>query len=234
MRADGAIPSPNIWHHTATYELENRALDPDGRLWDALTERASWDGRDVLDLGCGSGFYLPKFAQSARSVLGVEPHQGLASLAGRRTRRLSNVEVREGLAQSVPTPSASIDVVHVRWAYFFGPGAEPGLAELGRIMRRGGTALVIDNDATRSTFGRWFRQGYPTVDPEAIERWWSLHGWHRQSIDMDWRFDSISDLEAVIRIEFEPTVAEAFIADHHARGGGVEIDYAVNLWSKNF
>jgi predicted RNA methylase len=35
---------------------------------------ADWSSRDVLDLGCGSGFHLPRFATTARHVLGVEPH----------------------------------------------------------------------------------------------------------------------------------------------------------------
>ena len=25
----GAVPSPNIWHHPDTYEIENRAVDPE-------------------------------------------------------------------------------------------------------------------------------------------------------------------------------------------------------------
>ncbi|MGZ4670865.1 MAG: class I SAM-dependent methyltransferase, partial [Blastococcus sp.] len=153
----GAVPSPNIWHHTATYELENRAADPDGWLWSAMADAVSWAGRDVLDLGCGTGFHLPRFAETARSVVGVEPHPDLVALARRRTRRLAHVSVVQGVAQSIPLPDASVDVLHVRWAYFFGPGSEPGLAEVDRVMRRGGTALIIDNDATRSTFGGWFR-----------------------------------------------------------------------------
>lgn len=233
-RPDGAIPSPNIWHHTSTYEIENRAVDPDGRLWDAIVATAPFAGRDLLDLGCGAGFHLPLFAALARSVIGVEPHASLAALARRRTRRLGNVEVREGLAQQIPVPDASVDMVHVRWAYFFGPGAEPGLAELNRVVRRGGTAVVIDNDATRSTFGNWFRRGYPSVDPDTIEGWWSQHGWSRQSIDMGWRFESLSDLEAVIRIEFAPELADQILDEHRAAGSSLEVDYAVNLWSKEF
>src|SRR4029078_13028092 len=72
----GTLPSPNIWHHTATYELENRAADPQGALWDAMTSAAGPDGgagRDVLDLGCGAGYHLPRFAGTARTVTGVEP-----------------------------------------------------------------------------------------------------------------------------------------------------------------
>ena len=62
----------------------------------------------------------------------------------------------QGAAQAIPLPDASVDVAQARWAYFFGPGCEPGLRDLARVMRRGGTAFVIDNDPTRSTFGRWF------------------------------------------------------------------------------
>ena len=195
-----------------------------------MESMASWGSRDVLDLGCGSGFHLPMFAATAARVYGVEPHPALLRLAARRTRALSNVTVLGGTAQEVPLPDASVDVVHARWAYFFGPGSEPGLAELDRVVRRGGTAFVIDNDATRSTFGAWFRRGYPQVDPNAVERFWTGRGWTRTSLDLDWRFESRADLEAVVRIEFAPEVADAVLAEHE----GTTVDYAVNLWSKGF
>ena len=225
-----AVPSPNIWQHPATYELENQAVDRDGLLEDAMRVRADWAGRVVLDLGCGTGFHLPRFAETASRVYGVEPHPGLLRLAARRTRALTSVTVLAGTAQSVPLPEASVDVVHARWAYFFGPGCEPGLAELDRVVRRGGTAFVIDNDATRSTFGRWFRRGYPGVDPLAVERFWAGRGWTRTPLDLDWRFDSRADLESVVRIEFTPEVADAVLAEHE----GTRVDYAVNLWSKDY
>jgi hypothetical protein len=123
-----------------------------------------------------------------------------------------------------------VDVAHARWAYFFGPGCEPGLAELDRVVRRGGTAFVIDNDATRSTFGSWFRRGYPEVDPPSVERFWSTRGWTRTPVDMRWAFSSRADLEAVVRIEFSPEVAGEVLASHV----GTEVDYAVNLWWKRF
>lgn len=230
MIAPGARPSPNIWHHTATYEIENRAVDPDGRIEAAMTAQASWAGRDVLDLGCGTGFHLPRFAATAGSVVGVEPHPDLVAIARRRARRARNVRVEQGTAQQVPLPDASVDVVHARWAYFFGPGCEPGLAELDRVVRRGGTAFVIDNDPTRSTFGGWFRRAFPEVDPEAVERFWSTRGWRRTPVDMRWSFSSRADLEAVVRIELTPEVAEEAIAAHP----GTEVDYAVNVWSRGY
>lgn len=195
-----------------------------------MQDVASWSGRTVLDIGCGTGFHLPWFASTAAAVVGVEPHGDLAALARRRTRRLPNVTVHQGTAQSLPLPDASVDVVHARWAYFFGPGCEPGLAELDRVVRRGGTAFVIDNDPTRSTFGAWFRRGYPEVDPVAVERFWSTRGWSRTPVDMRWSFASRADLEDVVRIELAREVADEVLSTHE----GTEVDYAVNLWWRHF
>jgi hypothetical protein len=49
-------------------------------------------------------------------------------------------------------------------------------------------------------------------------------------LDIDWRFDSRTDLEAVVRIEFTPEVAAAVLAEHE----GTTVDYAVNLFWKRF
>ncbi len=228
--SDGAIPSPNIWQHPEVYELENRAVDRDQRIEAAMRSVLDWSGRDVLDLGCGTGFHLPRWAYDARSVTGVEPNAALASIARRRTSRLGTVQVLQGAAQRIPLPDASVDLVHARWAYFFGPGCEPGLAEVSRVVRRGGAAFVVDNDPTRSTFGSWFRRGYPDVDPVEVERFWSLHGWTRMPLDIEWRFERREDLEAVVGIEFTPELAGQIVAEHE----GLVVDYAVNLWWRRF
>ncbi|WP_232524659.1 class I SAM-dependent methyltransferase [Nocardioides mangrovicus] len=226
--------SPNIWEHPATYEIENRAADPDGLIEAAMAAIAPWDGRDLLDLGCGTGFHLPRWAESghgaARSVVGVEPHAGLVAIARRRVRALSAVTVVQGSATALPLAPASVDVVHVRWAYFFGPGCEPGLRELDRVVRRGGTAFVVDNDPTRSTFGTWFRRGYPDIDPDVVEPFWLSRGWQRERLTIRWEFDSRADLEAVVGIEFDPTTAAWILAHHQGTG----VDYAVNLWWRHF
>jgi ubiquinone/menaquinone biosynthesis C-methylase UbiE len=227
---EGARPSPNIWHSPAIYEIENQAVDPDRVIESAMSSIASWRGQTMLDLGCGTGFHLPRWAESAQRVVGVEPHPDLLAIARRRTRRLERVEVLLGTAQALPLPDASVDVVHARWAYFFGPGCEPGLAELDRVVRRGGTAFVIDNDATRSTFGAWLRRGYPNRTPEPIAEFWADQGWQRLPLDMRWEFTDRDDFENVVRIEFPVDVAEDILAGHPA----LSVDYAINLFWRRF
>ncbi len=187
-----------------------------------------WSGQRVLDLGCGSGFHLSRFARTASTVVGVEPREPLAALARRRISALSltNASVLEGAAQRLPLADDSVEMIHARWAYFFGPGCEPGLAEVGRVLRPGGTAFVIDNDASRSTFGTWFRRAMPAYDPVAIERFWARQGWSRESLDIRWSFGSRADFESVVRIEFNEALADEILAEHE----GSVVDYAVNLF----
>jgi len=227
----GVRRSPNIWDTPAVYEIENLGADRAGLIAAAMQQHADHAGRTVLDIGCGTGFHLPWFAGTAAQVIGVEPHPPLVAIARRRTRRLTNVTVHEGSATDLPVDDASIDVAHARWAYFFGPGCEPGLAELDRVMRPGGTAFVIDNDPTTSRFGGWFRRGFPDIDPVAVENFWTGIGWQRERLGIAWQFDSRDDFEAVVRIELPTAVAEEVLVEHPDATG---VDYAINLWWRRY
>jgi SAM-dependent methyltransferase len=228
--AQGAVPSPNIWNHPHVYEVENRAVDPDGVIEAALQQARAWSQASVLDIGCGTGFHLPRFAALAGEVIGVEPHLDLVRWARLRTRDLPNVSVRQGSAQALPVADASIDIAHARWSYFFGPGCEPGLRELTRVMRSGGSAFVVDNDAEHSTFGGWFRRALPAYDQAAVDGFFARNGWTASRHEMRWAFPSRSDFESVVRIEFEPGLAEQIIAEH----SGVDVDYAIVIRRRDF
>lgn len=221
-----AIPSPNIWNHPDVYEIENQGVDPDGLIWDAMRSVQDWSGKRVLDVGCGTGFHLPLLAQSAAEVIGVEPHEPLVRRAQSRVRGLpgvANVDVRLGGAEMLPVEDHSVDVMHNRWAYFFGGGCEPGLEELDRVMAPGGVAFVVDNDASRSTFGAWFRDAWPSYDPVSVERFWNRQGWSKIPVLMRWSFESRADFESVVAIEFDPQQTQRILATHQ----GTDVDYAV-------
>ncbi len=226
-----AIPSPNIWGAPLLYEVENLGVDRAGVIESAMRAIADWRGRDVLDLGCGTGFHLARFAASARSVVGVEPHPPLVSRALARIDGMPSVRVVEAGAAVTGLPDASVDVAHARWAYFFGAGCEPGLAELGRVVRPGGTAFVIDHDASRSTFGRWFRRSLPSYDPDAVDRFWRRQGWEVERLDIAWTFDSRVDFEQVVGIEFSPEQARLVLDEDLGRTG---VDCAVALRWRRF
>jgi SAM-dependent methyltransferase len=205
------IESPNIWRWPEVYERENEAQDATGALWDALVELAPHDGLDVVDVGCGDGYHLPRFAQRARSVVGVEPHAPLVARARERVAGLASCRVLPGSAADLPLDDRSADVVHARTAYFFGPGCEPGLAEASRVLRPGGLLVVVDLDATRHSYGAWMRASAPRYDPAAAERFFAEQGFGMRRVDTVWRFADRTTLGDVLRIEFTPAVAQRAI-----------------------
>jgi len=230
------LRSPNIWDTPATYELENLASDRAGVLDAAIDALHPLAGADLLDIGCGAGFHLPRFAARGARVVGVEPYPPLVALARERLAALDQstgaprATVVAAGAEQLPFADASVDIAHARWAYFFGAGCEPGLAELERVVRPGGLACLVDNDASRSTFGSWFRRAYPAYDPAGVERFWRRQGFHAQPLTIRWTFDRREDLEAVVAIELPPAVAEAVIAEHP----GLDVDYAVVVHWKRY
>lgn len=204
---DAVTPSPNIWHWPDLYEVENRAQDPDGAIWKALRVRCDWSGGDVVDIGCGDGFHLPLFAETARTVVGVEPHPPLADRARRRLGATPRADVRTAPAQRLPLADGSADLVHARTAYFFGPGCEPGLAEAERVLRPGGVLAIVDLDAACTPYGRWMRADAPHYDPCRVEAFFERRGFDSVRVDTVWRFDDRASFEAVLGIEFSPKVA---------------------------
>jgi SAM-dependent methyltransferase len=225
------VPSPNIWRWPELFEVENRAQDATGALWAALERACPWDGLDVLDVGCGDGFHLPRFAERARSVVGAEPHPPLAASARYRTRGLSAVSVVQAGATDLPLPGGSVNVVHARTAYFFGPGCEPGLAEAQRVLRPGGAIAIVDLDATVPPYGDWMRADAPRYDPSAAERFFAAAGFSLQRVPTVWRFADRAALEDVARIEFSaPTAAHAIAA---TSGLELQVGYRLHVRRKS-
>ncbi len=225
------IRSPNIWDSPEVYELENEASDRAGVIDATLAALHPITGSRLLDIGCGAGFHLPRYASMGADVLGLEPHLPLVATARERLERTgSPARVAAAAAEQVPLADQSVDVAVARWAYFFGAGCEPGLAELERVIRPGGVACLIDNDVTRSTFGSWFIRAYPAYDPVAVQRFWDRRGFVTERLTIEWRFDRREDLEAVVRIELPPGQAGEVLPRHE----GLDVDYAVALRWKRY
>lgn len=219
------LPSPNIWQWPELYEVENRAQDADGEIWRVLASVVGWTGRDVLDIGCGSGFHLPRFAATARRVIGVEPHEPLVTAANSRVADLPTVDVAVGSAQRLPLPDQSVDVAHARTAYFFGPGCEPGLVEAERVLRPGGALAIVDLDVRHRPYGDWMRADLPEYDPVEVDRFFARMGFDCRLVETRWRFADRASLESVLRIEFSTRVADRALRD--ATGTSFPVGYRV-------
>ena len=223
--------APNIGGHPGVYEIENRALDPDGHVLAAMRNLAPWDGRRIVDLGCGTGFWLAGYAKDATRVIGIEPDPALRARAAARIRGLPGAEVMPGSAEHLPLADRSVDVVHARFAYFLTPGilgqgqagsaapGDAGLAEVMRVLRPGGSLVVVDNDCLWGQFADLLAAAStaaPQDTARAIDAWWRERGATRHEVRSHGRFAGRADLAAVLNIELPAAVVRSWLARHPA------------------
>ena len=223
--------APNIGGHPASYELENEALDRAGHVLTAMRTIAPWAGRTIVDLGCGTGYWLRRYAEEAARVLGIEPDPALRAVASEAAADLANTAVLAGSAEHIPLPDASVDVVHARFAYFFPPGTDAGLTEALRVLRPGGCLVAVDNDYRWGEFARLLSASAvrpPQQTAAAVDAWWRDRGAARHEVRSELRFASRADVAAVLSIEFPAAVAEAWLRRHPAATG---LSYGYVLFS---
>lgn len=131
------------WHAPALYDdlITGEELHPE------ILDELHLDGRDVADLGCGTGRFTLLAATRARSVVAVDAAPPLLDRLRSRLADLGadTVEVRRGSFSRLPIADASVDVAVACSSLGARPpfGGEPELAEILRILRPGGLCAVI-------------------------------------------------------------------------------------------
>jgi SAM-dependent methyltransferase len=232
--------APNIGQHADVYEIENLAFHHAGHVLAAIRGLAPWAGREIVDLGCGTGYWLPVYAAQAGHVVGIEPDPALRAAALRRLSQTAPgpaadvlagpaVDVLAGSAEHIPLADFSADVVHARFAYFFPPGTEAGLTEALRVLKPGGRLVVVDNDYRWGEFAGLLAASAaspPLQTAATTDRWWAERGATRHEVRSELRFASRADLAAVLHIEFPAQVARAWL-DRHPAATGLTYGYVL-------
>lgn len=96
----------------------------------------------ALDVGTGAGAFALALAPLVREVVGVDIVPELLAEAGKRATE--NTQFLEADAEELPFPPDSFDVVSTARTLHHVPRPEIVLAEMTRVLRPGGTMLVVD------------------------------------------------------------------------------------------
>lgn len=116
--------------------------------------RASYD--TVVDVGCGSGYSLPKLAQrfAPRELVGVDLDPGMLATARAECER-AGVPARlvEASSTRMPLPDASADLLFCHQTFHHLVEQEAALAEFLRVLKPGGVLLFAES--TRRYIHSW-------------------------------------------------------------------------------
>lgn len=115
-------------------------------------------GARVLEVAPGPGYLAIELARRGRfEVIGLDISATFVEIASRNAREAGvNVDFRRGDVARMPFPSASFDLVVCQAAFKNFVQPSTALAEMHRVLRPGGTAVIQDmsKDATHADIER--------------------------------------------------------------------------------
>jgi SAM-dependent methyltransferase len=110
----------------------------------ALHEYKEIAGRRVLDLGCGNGYVLSRYAKEGAKVYGVDLTETGIELCRRRFELSGlNGHFTVGSAEDLPYPDNAFDVVCSMGVLHHTPDTEVAVSEVFRVLKPGGRLIVM-------------------------------------------------------------------------------------------
>ena len=110
-----------------------------------LVDFGSFRGQTLLEVGCGIGTDLVRFAKGGARVTGVDLAQTAIDLA-RKNFELNGVsadELRVGNGEALPYADASFDVVYGHGVIQYTSDAPLLIREMHRVLKPGGTGIFM-------------------------------------------------------------------------------------------
>jgi ubiquinone/menaquinone biosynthesis C-methylase UbiE len=168
--AEHASSIPGSVRHTAGRTLDHAAgvydilaplmtLGQERRFRRAVIELLALKGGErVLDVGCGTGVLTRQLAAAGPApslVVGLDAAVKMIAVADRKAAGISNIRFDADIAEDLPYPDASFDRA-VSTFFFHHVNFDlkvRALNEIWRVLKPGGTAVIVDVDVPTNWFG---------------------------------------------------------------------------------
>jgi ubiquinone/menaquinone biosynthesis C-methylase UbiE len=95
------------------------------------------EGKDVLEVGCGTGLILDRTARFARRAVGIDLSGGMLAKAAQR-----GLSVVQASATELPIATASVDIAYSFKVLAHIPDIAGAMQEMARVVRPGGWVLA--------------------------------------------------------------------------------------------
>jgi ubiquinone/menaquinone biosynthesis C-methylase UbiE/DNA-binding transcriptional ArsR family regulator len=98
----------------------------------------------VADLGCGTGQITQRLADHVQQVIAIDNSPAMLKAAKKRLGERPNVDLRRGELQALPLDDAAVDAALLVLVLSYVDSIEPVLKEARRVLKPGGTLVVVD------------------------------------------------------------------------------------------
>jgi len=221
-------------HDPEEYDALVHCEDREGNLLKAIRSLAPLDGSQVVEFGAGTGRVTALLTPHVRSIRAFDLAAPMVEVARRRLACLASGDWEVDVADNarLPVADACADLAIAGWTYGhqtvwneegWKKPIELALGEMLRVLRPGGTAIVIETLGTGHTA--------PFDPPIQLARYYAMlsDDFHfaRSWIRTDYEFPSMAEGERLVRFFFGEERAQRFAA-----GGSTQLPECTGLWSR--
>ncbi len=202
-------------NQAAQYELMVSREDYQGKLLPALNAIRSLNGLDVIELGAGTGRLTRQIAPLVRSLVALDVSESMLDVL---REKLPQVRVMAADNRGLPLKRGIADVVIAGWSIAHSVGWYPetwreetgkALAEMFRLLRHGGTAILLETlgtgNETPAPPNKGLAQFYNMLEDE--------YGFERTALRTDYQFASPAEGQALLRFFFGDELADRIVAE---------------------
>lgn len=220
--------------HADAYDALVECEDYQGRLLPTLAGLAPLDGARVVELGAGTGRLTRLVLPLVRSIRAFDRSPAMLGVARSRLEAAGHGDWGLGVADNKRLPVAD-DVAEVALAgWTFGHALDwhpdtwraeigAGLDEMARVLRPGGTAIVLETMSTGTT-----KAAPPTEGLATYYRWLETErGFLGTVIRTDYRFESLDAADRSIRFFFGDE-----LADRVRRDRRLIVPESTGIWTR--
>ena len=98
----------------------------------------------VADLGCGTASLALELSRHVKQVIGIDNTPAMLDAARKRMGDTHNIDLRQGDIEALPIDDGACDAVLMVLVLSYLPDVGPALAEMARVIKPGGKAVIVD------------------------------------------------------------------------------------------
>jgi ubiquinone/menaquinone biosynthesis C-methylase UbiE len=218
----------------AQYELLVSREDYQGNIFRALNRVVPFAGLTVADFGAGTGRLACLLAPVVDRVYAFDRSPHMLAVAAEKLQRsgLENWQVAISDHRAMAMKTGAVDVALSGWSVWYVVLENPGnwdeelaraLGEMHRVVRPGGRLMLLES------LGTGHEQPDPPAELLPYYAYLKEHGFHRDWIRTDYRFQDIAEAEESVRFFF----GEEMVAKISENEQGVILPECTGIWWLN-
>lgn len=196
------------------YEYLVECEDYQHNILPALQNIVSFKAMDVVELGTGTGRLTRLLAPLAQTIHGFDLSPAMLQVANAKLLPQYQGQLAVADHQHIPLDNHTADIIISGWSYCYLAVSHPetwkskldkGLAEISRVLRPGGTFIVLETLGT----------GHETpFVPESLTDYFTYleeNGFQKAWIRTDFQFESLEEASSSIGFFFGDEMAQQVI-----------------------